>query len=129
MIKDFGGIGEYVAKKLEELTGLVSRNTVLGYVQRGGTPTATDRILSSAYGVKALELAINGIFKVLVTYSNGKMSYVDLDDVVGDNKEIGAPSKNNKVSNLKKVGLDDELLKTACYLDIELGQELNFNKE
>lgn len=125
--KKLGGIGERVAKELEELTGLVSRNTVLGYVQRGGTPTASDRLLSSRYGVTALDLAMKGIFKVLVTYTNGKMGYVFLEDVVGDNKEIGAPSKNNKVSNLKKVKLDDELVKTAYNLDIEMGAELSFD--
>ena len=124
--KRLGGIGEYLAKELEARTGSVSRNTVLGYVQRGGTPTATDRILSSNYGVKALELAMQGIFKILVTFTNGKMGYVSLEDVIGNNKEIGAPSKNNEISNLKKVKMDDQLIHTAYNLDIELGQELNF---
>ncbi len=122
--KRLGGIGEIVARELEELTGMISRNTVLGYVQRGGSPIATDRILSSNYGVKALELAMQGVFKILVTFTNGKMGYVSLEDVIGNNKEIGAPSKNNEISNLKRVKLDDELIKTAYNLDIELGQEL-----
>ena len=122
--KRLGGIGETVAKQLEKLTGLVCRTTVLGYVQRGGTPTASDRILSSNYGVTALDLAMKGIFKVLVTFTNGKMGYVSLEDVVGNNKEIGAPSKNNAISNLKKVKLDDELLKTAICLDIEMGDNI-----
>ena len=122
--KRLGGIGEYVSKELEKLTGLVSRNTVLGYLQRGGSPVATDRILSSNYGVKALELAMQGKFKTLVSFSNGKMGYVDLEEVIGNNKEIGAPSKNNEVSNLRKVKLDDELIITAYNLDIELGQEI-----
>jgi len=47
-----GGIGEQVAKELEKLTGLVSRNTTLGYMQRGGTPTSFDRVLSTKYGEK-----------------------------------------------------------------------------
>ena len=45
-----GGVGETVAKQLEGLTGLESRNTTLGYMQRGGTPTAYDRVLSTKYG-------------------------------------------------------------------------------
>ena len=53
-----GGAGEIVAKELEKRTGLISRNTTLGYMQRGGTPTATDRILSTKYGAKAMELAL-----------------------------------------------------------------------
>ena len=89
-----GGIGEKLAADLEELTGKVTRNTVLGYVQRGGTPTAFDRVLSTKYGVKAMELAMEGIFNVLVTYKNGKMGYVSLEDVVGNNKVVGAASGN-----------------------------------
>lgn len=53
-----GGIGEKVAKRLQELTGLEARNTTLGYMQRGGTPTAYDRVLSTKYGSKAMELAL-----------------------------------------------------------------------
>ena len=53
-----GGMGEQVATKLQELTGLEARNTTLGYMQRGGTPTAYDRVLSTKYGSKAMELAL-----------------------------------------------------------------------
>lgn len=53
-----GGIGEMVANQLQELTGLEARNTTLGYMQRGGTPTAYDRVLSTKYGAKAMELAL-----------------------------------------------------------------------
>ena len=49
---------EIVAKQLEELTGLEARCTVLGYMQRGGTPSATDRVLCTKYGAKAMELAL-----------------------------------------------------------------------
>ena len=62
-----GGIGEKVAKKLQELTGLEARNTTLGYMQRGGTPTAYDRVLSTKYGAKAMELALER--KIWSTYS------------------------------------------------------------
>lgn len=123
--KKLGGIGEEVAKQLEDLTGFITRNNVLGYIQRGGTPTAADRILSSKYGVKALDLALQGIYGVLVTYSHGEIGYANLEDVVGKNTEIGAASKNNEVSNIRKVNLNGELIKTAYNLDIELGQELN----
>ena len=73
-----GGVGEKLASELEELTGMVARNTTLGYVQRGGSPSAFDRILSTKYGCKAMELAMEGIFNVLVTYKNGSMSYISL---------------------------------------------------
>ena len=98
-----------------------ARNTTLGYVQRGGTPSAFDRILSTKYGCKAMELAMQGIFNVLVTYKNGKMDYISLEDVVGNNKEIGAASGNTKESNIRKVPLDDDLIKIARCLGMCLG--------
>ena len=116
-----GGVGEKLANELEELTGMSARNTTLGYVQRGGSPSAFDRILSTKYGCKAMELATQGIFNVLVTYKNGKMGYISLEEVVGDNKEIGAASGNTKESNIRKVPMDDDLIKIARNLGMCLG--------
>ena len=116
-----GGIGEKLAHDLEELTGMTSRNTVLGYVQRGGTPTAFDRVLSTKYGSKAMELAIEGKFNVLVTLKNGRLGYVTLEDVVGQNKEIGARSGGTESTNIKRVTMDDDLVRVARDLDICLG--------
>ena len=116
-----GGIGEKVAKQLEELTGLVARCTVLGYMQRGGTPTAFDRVLSTKYGSKAMELALEGKFNVLTVIKDGKLNSVPLEDVVGNNTKIGAVSGNTPESNLRKVTMDDELVKTARYIGINLG--------
>ena len=113
-----GGIGEKVASDLEELTGLVSRCTVLGYVQRGGTPTAYDRVLSTKYGVKAMQLAMEGKFNVLVTYKGGKLDCASLEEVVGNNKEIGAASGNTANSNIRKITMDDPLIKTAQSIGI-----------
>lgn len=116
-----GGVGEKLATELEELTGMTARNTVLGYVQRGGTPSAFDRILSTKYGCKAMELAMQGIFNVLVTYKKGEMSYVTLEEVVGANKVVGAASGNTKESNIRKIQMDDDLIKVARDLGICLG--------
>ena len=116
-----GGIGEQVAKQLEEITGLESRCTVLGYMQRGGTPTAYDRVLSTKYGAKAMDLALEGTFNVLTVIKNGKLDCVPLEDVVGENKEIGAVSGNTPESNLRKVSMDDDLVKTARNIGINLG--------
>ena len=117
-----GGIGEKVASDLEELTGLVSRCTVLGYVQRGGTPTAYDRVLSTKYGVKPMQLAMEGKFNVLVTYKGGKLDCASLEEVVGNNKEIGAASGNTANSNIRKITMDDPLIKTAQSIGINLGK-------
>ena len=116
-----GGIGEKLASDIEELTGIASRNTTLGYVQRGGTPSAFDRVLSTKYGCKAMELALEGTFNVLVTYKDGKMGHVSLEDVVGNNKVVGAASGNTKESNIRKVPMDSDLIRIARDLGMSLG--------
>ena len=116
-----GGIGEKVAKQLQELTGLEARNTTLGYVQRGGTPTAFDRVLSTKYGTKAMELALEGKFGTLAVIKNGKLDSATLEEVVGKNTKIGAVSGNTEESNLRKVKMDDDLVKTARDIGINLG--------
>ena len=116
-----GGIGNVVARQLEELTGLEARCTVLGYMQRGGTPTAFDRVLSTKYGSKAMELALQGKFNVLTVLKNGKLDCVSLEDVVGNNKVVGAVSGNTAESNIRKVTMDDDLVKTARNIGICLG--------
>lgn len=116
-----GGIGQVVAQQLEELTGLESRNTTLGYMQRGGTPTAFDRVLCTKYGTKAMELALEEKFGRLVVIKNGKLDSASLEDVVGNNTEIGAVSGNTKESNLRKITMDDDLVRTARNIGINLG--------
>ena len=116
-----GGIGEKLANELEELTGMVARNTTLGYVQRGGTPCAYDRVLSTRYGTRAMELALQGIFNVLVTFKDGKMGYVPIEEVVGENKVIGAASGNTKESNIRKVPMDHDFIRIARDLGMCLG--------
>ena len=116
-----GGVGDRVAKQLEGLTGLEARNTTLGYMQRGGTPTSFDRVLSTKYGSKAMQLALEGKFGVLAVLKNGKLDSVSLEDVVGNNKEIGAVSGNTAESNIRKVTMDDDLVKTARNIGICLG--------
>ena len=110
-----------MAKELQELTGLEARCTVLGYMQRGGTPTAYDRVLSTKYGAKAMELAMEGKFGTIAVMKNGRLDYATLEDVVGNNKEIGAVSGNTPESNLRKVTMDDDLVKTARDIGICLG--------
>ncbi len=117
----FGGIGPKVAKQLQDLTGLEARCTVLGYMQRGGTPTAYDRVLSTKYGAKAMELAMEEKFGVLTVIQNGKLSSVPLEEVIGNNKEIGAVQGGTVDSNVRLVTLDHELVRTARDIGICLG--------
>lgn len=117
-----GGVGDRVAKELEHLTGLEARNTTLGYMQRGGTPTAFDRVLSTKYGAKAMELAIEEKFGVLTVIKNGRLDYVSLEDVVGNNKQIGAVSGNTAESNIRKVSKEHDLFRTAKDIGICFGE-------
>ena len=117
----FGGEGNRVAKELQELTGLEARCTILGYMQRGGTPTAYDRVLSTKYGAKAMELAMEGKFGILTVVKNGKLDYVSLEDVIGENKEIGAVQGGTAESSVRVVTMNDELVKTARDVGICLG--------
>lgn len=116
-----GGAGQKVAKQLEELTGFEARCTVLGYMQRGGTPTSYDRVLSTKYGAKAMELAMEGKFGTLTVIKNGRLDYVTLEEVVGENKKIGAVSGNTPESSIRKVPMNDDLVKTARNIGICLG--------
>lgn len=116
-----GGVGDKVARDLEELTGLTARNTTLGYMQRGGTPTAYDRVLSTKYGAKAMELAMEENFGVLTVIQNGQLTSVPLEEVVGNNKEIGAVQGGTADSNVRLVTMDHDLVKTARDIGICLG--------
>ena len=78
-----GGIGAKVAEELEELCGLEARATTLGHIQRGGTPTPFDRILSTRYGTYAVDLAMEGKFGNMVTIRGSQMGYDSLNNVIG----------------------------------------------
>jgi ATP-dependent phosphofructokinase / diphosphate-dependent phosphofructokinase len=78
-----GGIGQAVAAKIEECTGLESRFTVLGHLQRGGTPTSYDRVLATRFGVKAAELVQNGASGVMVALRGSDTVAVPLSEVGG----------------------------------------------
>ena len=70
---------------------------------------------------KAMELALNGKFGVLTVIKDGKLGYVSLEDVVGQNTKIGAVSGNTPESNIRKVTMDHDLVKTARNIGICLG--------
>ncbi len=66
----YGGIGHYIGDRIAELTGAETRVTVLGHVQRGGTPGARDRLLASAFGVHAVDLIAAGRADRMVAWQN-----------------------------------------------------------
>ena len=102
-----GGIGTRVAEQLEELVGLEARATILGHVQRGGTPTANDRILSTRYGSYAVELLMEGKFGNMVTLKGNDMSYESLENVIGKNKAVEPDGELVKVSKAMGISFGD----------------------
>lgn len=83
-----GGVGHYVARRIEEKTGIEARVTVLGHVQRGGTPTARDRVLSTRYGVRAVELLAEGKFGYMAALQGDKVVDVLLADATKKLKHL-----------------------------------------
>ena len=83
-----GGIGELLARELRRKTGSEVRVTVLGHVQRGGTPTAFDRILATRLGIFAVDCAHRRQFGVLAALQGGKLRAVPLETVVKKLKKV-----------------------------------------
>lgn len=96
----------YLSKYIEENSDFECRETVLGHIQRGGSPTARDRNLATLLGGHATELVHNKIFNVMVAVKNGKVSHIPL-------SEVG--------SNLKLVQPDNELLLQGKRMGISFG--------
>jgi len=102
-----GGIGQVVGKYIEE-QGFETRVTVLGHLQRGGTPTPFDRWLATRYGAAAVRLAAQGKFDRMVALQAGKIVNVSLEEA------IAVP---------KRVGLTDDAVITARGMSIAFGDE------
>jgi len=85
-----GSIGERLAHELRERTGYDTRLTVLGHVQRGGTPTATDRVLGSRFGMAAVDALKAGHFGVMTALVGERVKLVPLAEVAGKVKAVPA---------------------------------------
>ena len=105
-----GGIAKAVAKQIEtalEDYEIEARATVLGHIQRGGSPTGHDRVLSTRYGYAAVELAMQGKFGNMVTLNGDKIVCAALEDVIGQ--------------KTKNVNPDSELIEVAKAMGICFG--------
>ena len=85
-----GAVGELVRSELERRTGFDSRLTVLGHIQRGGTPTPTDRILGSRFGVAAVDAVRDGDSGVMVALQSDEVVRVPIAEIAGARKEVPA---------------------------------------
>jgi len=88
-----GGIGDVVARKLEELTGMETRCTVLGHVQRGGSPTPFDRLLATRYGAAAVRLVAEGKFGHMVALRGAEIAAVPIAEAIKIPKRINPESE------------------------------------
>lgn len=101
-----GGIGQQVATMLAETTGRETRCTVLGHLQRGGSPTPFDRLLATRFGVRAVECAMEGRLGMMVALRGVQVVDVPITEAIAQPKRV-AP--------------DGELVRTARELGIALG--------
>src|SRR5438067_7557668 len=83
-----GGIGNVLAREIEQRTGFETRAVVLGHIQRGGSPTAFDRVLATRYGVGAIEMVHRGEFGRMVSLRGNKIVSVPLKDSVGRTRTV-----------------------------------------
>ena len=79
-----------IAKEIEEQTGIESRPTILGHLQRGGSPTLRDRTTASLMGVRAIDCLLEKRFNRLIIEKNGKISDIDIEEGINTTKTIPA---------------------------------------
>lgn len=83
-----GGIGHFLGKEIEKRTGYETRVTILGHTQRGGSPTAFDRILATRFGIAAVDLLKDGKFGQMVSLQGNKIVAVPLAKAVTEIKTV-----------------------------------------
>ena len=101
-----GGVGTKLAREIEQACGLEARCTILGHLQRGGTPTAFDRVLATRFGQQAVELAAKGRF--------GRM-------VCMKGQEVKSIAMSRVADKLKLVPRNHHLIKVACAVGTSFG--------
>jgi 6-phosphofructokinase 1 len=102
------GAGHYVANSIKELTGLETRETILGYIQRGGSPSPMDRVLATRYGAYAVELIARKRFGEMVSLKGDAVTSVPLAEVGG---------------KLRLVPENHPLIEKARRMDVCFGKE------
>ncbi|GAB3191164.1 6-phosphofructokinase [Nesterenkonia suensis] len=83
-----GGIGEWLTHQIEETTGIETRNTTLGHIQRGGNPTGYDRVLATRFGIKALDLVHEQAWGHMASLRGTEIVKVDLAEALDGLKEV-----------------------------------------
>ncbi len=97
-----GGVGKYVAELVEDKTGIESRAVVLGHVQRGGVPVASDRVLATRFGHAAMQLLRSGARNRLVVMKEGKLDDVEITSAA-DKQRLVEPDTDPLVEAARSV--------------------------
>ncbi len=98
-----GGVGEKLVREIEERTGIESRCTVLGYLQRGGSPTPFDRVLSTRYGVAAAEACLRGEYNVMVSLFHDKIVTVYIQKAASSPRLV--PVNSEIINTGRQIGI------------------------
>ena len=102
-----GGVGQYVAAELNRLSQIETRVTVLGHLQRGGSPNATDKLLASQMGAAAIELAEKQAFGKILVLKAGQIASL--------------PYASIKPEERQQIPMNYRLLRTARNMGVSLG--------
>jgi len=97
-----GGVSNVLCRQIEAATRIECRATILGHVQRGGTPVPADRVLGTLFGHKALELALAGKFNEIVVSQNGRITSVPIESVAGQQRLV--PLDHPLIAAARSVG-------------------------
>jgi 6-phosphofructokinase len=83
-----GGIGNILAREIEKRTGFETRTVVLGHIQRGGSPSAFDRVLATRYGLQAIDMVHNGDFGCMAALRGNRLISIPLADALSKNRTV-----------------------------------------
>ncbi len=100
---NYGGVGHYIAGRIAEATGAETRVTVLGHVQRGGSPTATDRLMGTAFGVHAVDLIAEEKFDHMVAWSERQVTAIPIAEAIAGYNAVDP--KGSLVKTARGVGI------------------------
>jgi 6-phosphofructokinase 1 len=102
-LKTLGGIGQWLSEELSQKLAMESRVTVLGHLQRGGTPTAYDRFIATRFGMHAVELLAEEKFGYMTCLRGGKIDSVTIEEAVGEIKYVDPEGET--VRTAEKLGI------------------------
>ena len=83
-----GGIGSVLAREIEKRTGFETRSVVLGHIQRGGSPSAFDRVLATRYGLGAIDMVHRGEFGRMAALRGNKIISIPITDAISSNRKL-----------------------------------------